>query len=639
MVKTLANYLVSEAKDKKQLTEDQIYTSRDVLKGFAGKCSKQHNFSDCGLYVMHFTQKFLEELDDILPFLVKVSELLERRLWLKIRLFISTIQDTQPEWTGITKKPVNDRERQAITDRIWDLDAAKERRDELYKEISRASMLWKVQRRDEMAAKEARRELRRQKAQELGLSTDMAAELAKLPDDPDTDDTESENGNSESDIEFVGTKIPQTPSPKKGVRRKKKAIVASSESPNAAGPEGAASVEQDLPSAMAIASPVATRSAPSKQLIEVQVPLLPATSEIRKTIRSSTSKPFKPLFPAKPEDREEGTPADSSYVLTLPLARQSSTSEMGGAPILEPAFKSPSVLREPASIPRSPDFAMSPIEQMENMSLNHGWARSNTKESIGETFNKIDDFSRQQRFPDMAADTTSTDAQASDSDLSVFSADDSFPCKPLPTSSPSIASHPSGRNSLGEDIADLQPNIEIYTAGFLPYTPHLGHSPSSTRSFGPSSVWSKQLSNIPSSPHTSVQEFTRGLDVTALTRSDRKRSRDDSKVARLIDAYEIGGSEHTSKRAKMDSATFATTPHTTPHTPSSTGFDLTTAIAVDDSEDENNPSQTKSQSPKSVTGKAQLENKPEAPSSIQLLASISELPVQSMPKQGIHTRF
>ena len=60
--KTLRDYLVAEAKEKRGMD-----ISKDNLHGVYAKVPTQSNFCDCGVFLLHYVQKFLNDPDRYLP--------------------------------------------------------------------------------------------------------------------------------------------------------------------------------------------------------------------------------------------------------------------------------------------------------------------------------------------------------------------------------------------------------------------------------------------------------------------------------------------------------------------------------------------------------------------------------------------
>lgn len=60
--KTLRDYLVDEAREKRGMN-----ISKDDLHGVYAKVPKQSNFCDCGVFLLHYVEKFLEHPDRYLP--------------------------------------------------------------------------------------------------------------------------------------------------------------------------------------------------------------------------------------------------------------------------------------------------------------------------------------------------------------------------------------------------------------------------------------------------------------------------------------------------------------------------------------------------------------------------------------------
>jgi len=60
--KTLRDYLVDEGKEKRSMD-----ISKDHLHGLYAKVPIQSNFCDCGVFLLHYVQKFLNDPDRYLP--------------------------------------------------------------------------------------------------------------------------------------------------------------------------------------------------------------------------------------------------------------------------------------------------------------------------------------------------------------------------------------------------------------------------------------------------------------------------------------------------------------------------------------------------------------------------------------------
>lgn len=73
MIHNLKNYLIREAKDKGKLSVDAevpLAEADGIFKGLAAAVPQQPNMSDCGLYVLHFTEVFLQNDKELMPILV-----------------------------------------------------------------------------------------------------------------------------------------------------------------------------------------------------------------------------------------------------------------------------------------------------------------------------------------------------------------------------------------------------------------------------------------------------------------------------------------------------------------------------------------------------------------------------------------
>lgn len=70
---TLKKYLQSEARAKRGLSDDQIFTDKENCKGTAAKVPEQPNGCDCGLYVMHFAEVFFKKAAEVMSVVDKVS--------------------------------------------------------------------------------------------------------------------------------------------------------------------------------------------------------------------------------------------------------------------------------------------------------------------------------------------------------------------------------------------------------------------------------------------------------------------------------------------------------------------------------------------------------------------------------------
>lgn len=83
VIQNLKNYLISEAKDKGHLPEGAhvpLNEADGIFRGMAAAVPQQPNMSDCGLYVLHFTEVFLQNAAELLPILVShlASEQIDR---------------------------------------------------------------------------------------------------------------------------------------------------------------------------------------------------------------------------------------------------------------------------------------------------------------------------------------------------------------------------------------------------------------------------------------------------------------------------------------------------------------------------------------------------------------------------------
>lgn len=73
VIQNLKNYLISEAKDKGKLLEDAVVPVNEadgVFRGMAAAVPQQPNMSDCGLYVLHFAEVFLQNAEELMPIMV-----------------------------------------------------------------------------------------------------------------------------------------------------------------------------------------------------------------------------------------------------------------------------------------------------------------------------------------------------------------------------------------------------------------------------------------------------------------------------------------------------------------------------------------------------------------------------------------
>jgi Ulp1 family protease len=60
--RTLRDYLVDEAKSKRNME-----ISRDDIYGLHAKVPGQSNYCDCGVFLLHYVEKFLNDPDHYLP--------------------------------------------------------------------------------------------------------------------------------------------------------------------------------------------------------------------------------------------------------------------------------------------------------------------------------------------------------------------------------------------------------------------------------------------------------------------------------------------------------------------------------------------------------------------------------------------
>lgn len=71
---TLKKYLVQEAVDKLKVpSTEQVYVGKENCECLDTPVPTQHNYSDCGLYVMHFAETFLTKTAKVLEFVNLVS--------------------------------------------------------------------------------------------------------------------------------------------------------------------------------------------------------------------------------------------------------------------------------------------------------------------------------------------------------------------------------------------------------------------------------------------------------------------------------------------------------------------------------------------------------------------------------------
>ena len=579
--------------DKKGLAQSQIYTSKDVLKGFAGKCSNQHNFSDCGLYVMHFAEKFLDDPDTILPFLIKVrTSLMASRGLQTIAKYDS--QDKQPDWLGNTKKPVNDRERQAITDRIWDLDGAKERRVELYKEISRAATVWVAQRRLDMIAKDSKRAERRLKAQEQAEQSGTDGITKCPPGHMETDDSETDSGTAASDVEFVGEKKPKTPSPMKRRRSKKKIIAASSD--DSEGPEVRASMRQRKSIVQARPSPSTSRAASPRRTVEVEV-CLPSPKAVPRPSTSHGLKAFRPLFDPKQPDNTVETfpPGLAETANTLPQG------QLHSEPLqLNSQASDPPKQERPLTMVISQTPPDSPVDQMHSMSLNcadkdvtRKGSRSNDYIGIGKQTHPAENLAgkallrhshsefRLSQLPAPVNKFELSDSPDASLDLSIS---DSFVCQRIPVlDQDELAASLHGD---ANDIANIRSDVRFYAAA--PPEPLRFGSPSLNEgSFRLHSV-SPRTRSTNLFGKTSLLE-SQSPSAMFWINPERKRTRAVSSEADSGGDVQYELRDRKSKKSRLHPATSSPAIYRS----DSAGIDPTSAISIGNSDNEIDNSQGK----------------------------------------------
>ena len=83
---TLKKYLQQEAVDKlKAPSAEQVYLGKGNCEGLDTPVPTQHNYSDCGLYVMHFAETFLTKTSEVLHFVNLVSAMTSVGRQLKTR--------------------------------------------------------------------------------------------------------------------------------------------------------------------------------------------------------------------------------------------------------------------------------------------------------------------------------------------------------------------------------------------------------------------------------------------------------------------------------------------------------------------------------------------------------------------------
>jgi Ulp1 family protease len=61
-IKLLREYLVDEAKSKRQMD-----IPKEDIAGLHAKVPKQVNYCDCGIFLLHYVEKFLQDPDRYLP--------------------------------------------------------------------------------------------------------------------------------------------------------------------------------------------------------------------------------------------------------------------------------------------------------------------------------------------------------------------------------------------------------------------------------------------------------------------------------------------------------------------------------------------------------------------------------------------
>ena len=81
VINVLKRYLKQEAVDKNKVPDEgQVYVDgKENCSGVNAPVPIQHNYSDCGLYVMHFAETFLKKTADVLDFVgsVRLCQCLE----------------------------------------------------------------------------------------------------------------------------------------------------------------------------------------------------------------------------------------------------------------------------------------------------------------------------------------------------------------------------------------------------------------------------------------------------------------------------------------------------------------------------------------------------------------------------------
>ncbi|GAA5990210.1 hypothetical protein JCM11641_001818 [Rhodosporidiobolus odoratus] len=162
VITRLQAYLGSEAKAKLNLTDDEIAPME--ARGFNAMVPQQPNYCDCGLYLLHFVEKFLSEPATMLPLLTHNGE------------FKPKIK---------SEKPVG---RQELIRQMWDDQAARAKRAVMREEVgvlskqylTEVAPLVEEERRKEEEEREARKARkkaeREREAAERGESGDAAVE-------------------------------------------------------------------------------------------------------------------------------------------------------------------------------------------------------------------------------------------------------------------------------------------------------------------------------------------------------------------------------------------------------------------------------------------------------------------------------
>jgi len=61
-IRTLRDYLIEEANSKHQVT-----VTKDAISGMHAKVPGQSNYCDCGVFLLHYVEKFLSDPKRYLP--------------------------------------------------------------------------------------------------------------------------------------------------------------------------------------------------------------------------------------------------------------------------------------------------------------------------------------------------------------------------------------------------------------------------------------------------------------------------------------------------------------------------------------------------------------------------------------------